>query len=839
MDSRRRFGKYKVEREVLDEERLEELSQRKTYSDIHPPLTKQLKESFRCTVPKLKRSLVSSFPVLYWLPKYSVWDYGMPDLISGISVGIMHLPQGMAYALLASVPPVFGLYSSLYPTLIYFIFGTSRHISIGTFTILSIMVGSVTERLAPDVNFTITNGTNVTEEVDIAARDLYRVQVAAATTVLGGLIQVFLGVVKFGFVGTYLSEPLVRAYTTAAAAHAVVGQLRNNFGVSAKRFSGPLSLIYTLVDVCSKLPQTHLPTLAVSAVTMTLLIAAKELNGFFSSKLPVPVPVELITIIAGTLISSYAHLRSNYSVSVVGEIPSGLRTPNMPNVSLFGEVIGDAFALAVVGYAMSISLGKTFALKHGYKVDSNQELVALGLSNVAGGFFQCFSVCASMSRSLIQVTTGGKTQMAGLASALIVLVTILKLGALFQELPKAVLASVVLVNLKGMFKQYSDIVTLWRSNKTDLVVWLVTWVSTMLLNLDLGLAASITFALFTVIFRTQLPTYSVLGNVPSTELYVDMETHREARQIPGVTIFRSSATVYFANAELYLEALKEKSGLDITKMIVYKRQQEAKQKRREKRAERRAKRQAKREKLAQTAARNVSVLPDLFVEDEAGCCTEMSMDGVIAEKEQQRWSEKENGTVFVIPPSPRTLDGHCRWEYLKGGDPDCSSLGWMSELQDGDTTTLGSSSEDTLSRDLERVSLGSLGKWTWDIHSIILDLSTANFTDTVAIKMLKNIFQDFSEIDVDIYLAGCQGELILSLKSIDLQFDCHDNPLNLLCSESVVEQLERGNFFSETITKGNLFASVHDAVLHCLNNRGATSPPRFDPSANLTSSTKL
>uniref|UniRef100_A0A8C7YSF0 Solute carrier family 26 member 6, like 1 n=1 Tax=Oryzias sinensis TaxID=183150 RepID=A0A8C7YSF0_9TELE len=784
MDSRRRFGKYKVEREVLDEERLEELSQRKTYSDIHPPLTKQLKESFRCTVPKLKRSLVSSFPVLYWLPKYSVWDYGMPDLISGISVGIMHLPQGMAYALLASVPPVFGLYSSLYPTLIYFIFGTSRHISIGTFTILSIMVGSVTERLAPDVNFTIRNGTNVTEEVDIATRDLYRVQVAAATTVLGGLIQLFLGVVKFGFVGTYLSEPLVRAYTTAAAAHAVVGQLRNISGVSAKRFSGPLSLIYTLVDVCSKLPQTHLPTLAVSAVTMTLLIAAKELNGFFSSKLPVPVPVELITIIAGTLISSYAHLRSNYSVSVVGEIPNGLQTPNVPSVSLFREVIGDAFALAVVGYAISISLGKTFALKHGYKVDSNQELVALGLSNVAGGFFQCFSVCASMSRSLIQVTTGGKTQMAGLASALIVLVTILKLGALFQELPKAVLASVVLVNLKGMFKQYSDIVTLWRTNKTDLVVWLVTWVSTMLLNLDLGLAASITFALFTVIFRTQLPTYSVLGNVPSTELYVDMETHREARQIPGVTIFRSSATVYFANAELYLEALKEKSGLDITKMILYKRQQEAKQKRGEKRAERRAKRQAKREVLFRR---------------------KMPMDGVIAEKEQQRWSEKENGTVFVIPPSPRTLDGQCRWEYLKGGDPDCSSLGWLSELQDGDTTTLGSSSEDTLSRDLERVSLGSLGKWTWDIHSIILDLSTANFTDTVAIKMFKNIFQDFSEIDVDIYLAGCQ--------------------------ESVVEQLERGNFFSETITKGNLFASVHDAVLNCLNNRGATSPPRFDPSA--------
>uniref|UniRef100_A0A4W6DCX2 Solute carrier family 26 member 6, like 1 n=1 Tax=Lates calcarifer TaxID=8187 RepID=A0A4W6DCX2_LATCA len=666
MESTRRFGKYRVEREVLDEQRLEES-------------LCFLQTSSRCTVPKLKRSVMSSLPVLYWLPKYSVWDYGMPDLISGISVGIMHLPQGMAYALLASLPPVFGLYSSLYPALIYFFFGTSRHISIGTFTVLSIMVGSVTERLAPDVAFLKNNGTNFTAEVDITARDSYRVQVAAATTVLGGLIQVVLGLVKFGFVGTYLSEPLVRAYTTAAAGHAVVAQLKNILGISPTRFSGPLSLVYTLKDVCSLLPQTHLPTLVVSAVSMVFLIAAKELNSFLSSKLPVPIPVELITIVAATLISNYAYLNSNYTVSVVGEIPSGLSPPSVPDVSIFGEVIGDAFALAIVGYAISISLGKTFALKHGYKVDSNQELVALGLSNAVGGFFQCYSVCCSMSRSLIQETTGGKTQV--MASAVIVLVTILKLGALFQELPKAVLAVIVFVNLKGMFKQYSDIVTLWRRSKFDLVVWLVTWVSTLLLNLDLGLAASISFALLTVIFRTQLPTYSVLGNVPGTELYVDIETHREVKhKIPGVTIFRSSATVYYANAELYLEALKEKSGLDISKMIIYKRRQEAKQKRRERRAERRAKRQAKREVK-------------------------------------------------------------CNMDHLK-------------------------------------------------IYSDFF-LSCL-------------IFQDFSEIDVDIYMAGCQA--------------------------SVVEQLELGDFFSESITKRRLFASVHDAVLYCLNHRGAASFPRYEPS---------
>ncbi|KAJ8367017.1 hypothetical protein AAFF_G00333910 [Aldrovandia affinis] len=809
----RKGMRYSVERGLMDEKQLEETARRVDHSDS-PPLAHRLKRSLRCSVPRLKRAVVGWLPVLYWLPRYSLWDYGMADLISGISVGIMHLPQGMAYALLASVPPVFGLYSSFYPSLIYFIFGTSRHISIGTFTVLSIMVGSVTERLAPDHYFLILNGTNLTGEVNITARDAYRVNVAATTTILGGAIQVVLGVVRFGFVGTYLSEPLVRAYTTAAAVHAVVAQLKYIFDVSPARFIGPLSLVYTLIDVCSLLPETQVATLLVSLVSLAVLITAKELNSIFSHKLPVPIPVELITIVGATLVSYYVGLESS-GVDVVGEIPSGLKPPSVPNVSIFWEVIGDAFALAVVGYAISISLGKTFALKHGYKVDSNQELVALGLSNVTGGLFQCFSVCSSMSRSLIQETTGGKTQVAGVVSSVIVLVTVLKLGALFHELPKAVLAAIVIVNLKGMFKQYYDVITLWRSSKIDLLVWLVTWISTVLCNLDLGLALSITFALLTVIFRTQLPKYSVLGQVPGTEIYLDMETHKEVREVPGITIFRSSATVYFANAELYLEALKEKSGLNITKMITYKRRQEAKQIRRERRAERRAKKEAKRQRQA-LAADGMATDGDgvghggavFSVEKEAGHWKEKDPQGSPVGGEPD-WGGRENGTVFVIPARPNAQG---TWEYLKRGDPDSATLGSISEL-DGDTTTLGSSCDDTLSRDLERMSLGSLGKWTWDIHSIILDLSTANFIDTVAIKTISNIFRDFGEIDVDVYMTGCQA--------------------------SVVEQLERGNFFSHSITKSHLFPTVHDAVLYCLSHRGATTVPSYECAVNMRSNTRL
>ncbi|KAG5838533.1 hypothetical protein ANANG_G00224660 [Anguilla anguilla] len=761
---RQRTAEYVVERDVLDEHSLEEVARKRLHSN-KPVLVDRLKDSLRCSVPRLKRSVLGCLPVLSWLPRYSIRDCALGDLISGISVGIMHLPQGMAYALLASVPPVFGLYTSFYPVLVYFFFGTSRHISVGTFAVVSVMVGGVTERLAPDSNF-IINGTNGTQEVNTTARDAYRVEVAAATTLVAGIFQVLLGLVRFGFVVTYLSEPLVRGYTTGAAMHVVASQLKYMFGVTTQRFDGPLSLIKTIIDVICRLPGTNVGTLVVSLVSMVALITVKELNSAYSRKLLLPIPIELIVIVIGTLISYYTDLNTLYGIDVVGDIPSGLNPPTTPDISIFTEVIGDAFAMAVVGYAINISLGKTFALKHGYKVDSNQELVALGLSNTVGGFFQCYCVTSSMSRSLVQETTGGKTQVAGVISSVIVLITVLKLGALFEELPKAVLATIVFVNLKGMFKQFLDIPVLWKRNRIDLLVWLVTLVATLLLNLDLGLAASIAFALLTVIFRTQLPRYSVLGQVPGTGIYLDMETYEEARKVPGITIFRSSTTVYFANAELYLEALQEKTGIDIRKLLTQKKKLLAKQKRLEKREKKRAKREAKNGVQAGDSSEAV-----FSVEEATG-----------------RWKEK-NGT----------------WGKQNGAAPDTPSA-----LEADTTGTQASSCGDTLSREL---SLCSMGKSTTEIHSIILDLSTASFIDTVGIKTLRNIFLDFAEIDVDVYLAGCQA--------------------------CVVEQLERGELFSHSITKGHLFATVHDAVLYCLSKQGASTAPCYDCALDMTCSTHL
>ncbi|NXX34477.1 S26A6 protein, partial [Nicator chloris] len=719
---------HRAPREVLSEAELEEMAQRKP--PTKPSLRGCLRKT-RCSGSAAKSLLFRFLPFLRWMPRYPIKDWLLGDIVSGFSVGIMHLPQGLAYALLAGLPPVTGLYSSFYPVFLYFFFGTSRHNSVevlaptsgflptlylfsGPFAVISVMIGSLTDSLVPSENFLESvNGSNAT--VNEEMRDAARVELVATITVLTGIFQVALGLLQFGFVVTYLSDPLVRGYTTAASVHVLVSQLKNVFGVSQGEHSGPLSLFVTVIDLCKKLPDTNVGTLVTSIIAMVAILIVKELNHKFAAKLPMPIPIELITIIVSTGISYGVNLNDKFGISVVGNIPSGLKPPVAPNVSYFGQVAGNAFAIAVVGYAICISLGKIFALKHGYKVDSNQELIALGLCNFLGGFFQCFAISCSMSRSLVQESTGGNSQVAGVIASLVILVTILKIGELFRDLPKAILAAIIIVNLKGMFKQFSDLSTLWKSNQVDLLVWIVTFVATLLLNLDIGLAASVAFGLLTVIFRTQLPHYSILGRVSDTDVYRDVMEYEMAQEVPGVKIFRSSSTVYFANVEMYAEALKRKSGIDVDRLIEKKKKALKKLKKQQKKLE---KEKAKRKKPWSNDARSPS-LPQ----------------------------NAEDGPGLAVI-----------------------------ELSEGGNSV---PSEPTLH---------SLGLPQPSFHAVILDFSPVSFVDTVSIKILKNIFRDFHEIEVDVFIASC--------------------PV------SVLAQLERGNFFSSAITKHSFFPSVHDAVVH-------------------------
>uniref|UniRef100_A0A8C6RHQ0 Solute carrier family 26 member 6 n=1 Tax=Nannospalax galili TaxID=1026970 RepID=A0A8C6RHQ0_NANGA len=730
-DKERQRRDYHVERPLLNQEQLEELGHWGP-----APKTHLWRDWFRCSRARAHALLVQHVPVVGWLPRYPVRDWLLGDLVSGLSVAIMQLPQGLAYALLAGLPPVFGLYSSFYPVFIYFLFGTSRHISVGTFAVMSVMVGGVTESLTADKAFVQSLNTTVEDA---------RVQIAYTLSVLVGLFQVGLGLVHFGFVVTYLSEPLVRGYTTAASVQVLISQLKYVFGITLNSHSGPLSVIYTFLEVCSKLPETVVGTLITAIVSGVVLVLVKLLNEKLKRYLPLPIPGELLTLIGATGISYGVDLQNRFSVDVVGNVSSRLIPPVAPNAQLFAKLVGNAFAIAVVGFAIAISLGKIFALRHGYRVDSNQELVALGLSNLVGGFFQCFPVSCSMSRSLVQESTGGNTQVAGAVSSLFILLIIVKLGELFQDLPKAVLAAVIIVNLKGMMKQFSDICSLWKSNRMDLLIWLVTFVATILLNLDIGLAVSIVFALLLVVFRTQLPHYSVLGQVPDTDIYRDVAEYSGAKEVPGVKVFRSSVTMYFANAELYCDSLKQRCGVDVDHLISQK-------KKRIKKQELKLKRLQKAKKSKRKASSSKITEVSINVNDSVEDIRSNDLEG--SEVKVHRRDELENAAAN----SPE-------------------------DVKAPNVTTLK-----------------SLGLPQPGFHSLVLDLSTLSFVDTVCIKSLKNIFREFWEIEVEVYIAACHSP--------------------------VVTQLEAGHFFDESITKQHLFASVHDAVTFALQHSksGPNSP---------------
>uniref|UniRef100_A0A671QZ48 Prestin-like n=1 Tax=Sinocyclocheilus anshuiensis TaxID=1608454 RepID=A0A671QZ48_9TELE len=556
---------YHVERPIFNEGYIDsELLHRKKRTP--KSFQRRIAEHLRCSSEKAKSVVFGFLPILTWLPSYPLKEYLFGDIVSGISTGVMQLPQGLAYAMLAAVPPVFGLYSSFYPVLLYTFLGTSKHISIGTFAVISLMIGGIAVREAPDSMFAV-NGTNASQVVDFEARDARRVEVVVALTTLVGIIQFVLGLLRFGFLAIYLTEPLVRGFTTAAAVHVSVSQIKYLLGVHTARFNGPLSVVHSLDAVFRNIASTNVVTLIIGLVCMVFLYFIKDLNERFKKKLPIPIPGEIIVVIVSTGISYGMVMSENYGVEVVGKIPTGLLPPKIPDFSVFPNLFPDAFAIAVVGFSIAISLAKTFALKHGYSVDGNQELIALGLCNFMSSFFHTFVVTASMSRSLVQESTGGHTEIAGLLASILVLLVVVAIGFVFQPLPTTVLAAIIMVNLLGMYKQLKDIPALWRTSKIELAIWLVSFFASVLLGLDYGLVVAMGFAILTVIYRTQCPKNALLGQIPDTGLYFDVDEYEEAEECSGIKIFQSNTSIYFANSDLYVSTLKAKTGIDPAQLL--------------------------------------------------------------------------------------------------------------------------------------------------------------------------------------------------------------------------------------------------------------------------------
>uniref|UniRef100_H2SP04 STAS domain-containing protein n=1 Tax=Takifugu rubripes TaxID=31033 RepID=H2SP04_TAKRU len=528
----------------------------------HKTTLDHVKQYFKCDAKRAKNTALSLLPIVGWIKIYRIKEWLLNDIVSGVSTGLVAVLQGLAYCLLASLPPWYGLFSAFFPVVIYFFFGTSRHISVGPFPVLCLMIGSVVTRLVPDegppVNITGFEG---------LTRDEQRVLVASSVTFLTGIMQLAMGVLQVGFVVMYLSDTLVSGFTTAAAIHILVSQLKFVLGLQVPGISGPLAIIYTLEIIFAKITSTNVCDVVIALVIMVVVFIVKELNDRFKSKLPVPIPIEVIMTVIACGVSYAFDFRVKYGIDVVGYIPQGYESPIAPNLHIFKETAVEAFPMAIVGFAVAFSVAKVYSVKHDYTIDGNQELIAFGISNIFGASFKSFAASTALSRSAVQESTGGKTQIAGVLSALIVMIVTLAIGFLLDPLPKSVLGAVVIVNLKGMLMQVREIPYLWRRDKPDCVVWLGTCIASILLGLDLGLAVGLGVELISVILRTQFPRCSVLANIRGTDIYKDRKDYTNIIEPKGVIIFRIPAPIFFANIEFFRSKLTEAVGFNPLKVL--------------------------------------------------------------------------------------------------------------------------------------------------------------------------------------------------------------------------------------------------------------------------------
>ncbi|XP_052451190.1 solute carrier family 26 member 10 [Carassius gibelio] len=544
-----------VYRDIYTEDRFRQTYGTEDQSRGRERLRDRLAQRCSCSQVDCLHLLKKRLPVCSWLPKYKLKKWLLGDIIAGLTVGIVHIPQGMAFALLTSVAPVYGLYTSFFPVVLYMLFGTGHHVSTGTFAVLSLMTGSVVEQLVP---IPLTLNSSSPEAAEFEAQ---RIGVASAVAFLSGIMMLCMCGLQLGFLSTYLSEPIVKAFTSAAAFHVTVSQLQSMLGLRLPRYAGAFSLFKTLASVMENVPHTNLAELVISLLCLAVLVPVKEVNSRFRERLRTPIPVEIITVIIATGITYAFSLDSKYDIQIVGHIPAGFPEPRLPALWTIPEIAGDTVAITLVAYAVSVSLAMIYADKHGYSIDPNQELLAHGISNTVSSLFTCFPNSATLATTNILESAGAHTQLAGLFTSLVVLIVLLLIGPLFYFLPKAVLACINVTSLRQMFLLFQDLPDLWRISKIDLMVWLVTWLSVVVLNVDLGLAIGVVFSMMTVICRTQRANCSVLGRAANTEIYRSINNHNKCYEVPGVKILTYNGPIYYGNRSFFKADMAQLLGL--------------------------------------------------------------------------------------------------------------------------------------------------------------------------------------------------------------------------------------------------------------------------------------
>ncbi|MCH8232926.1 MAG: solute carrier family 26 protein [Bacteroidetes bacterium] len=466
-------------------------------------------------------------PILQWLPDYSKEDL-KGDLPAGLTVGVMLIPQGMAYAMLAGLPPVYGLYAATLPLLLYAIFGTSRQLAVGPVAMVSLLVATGVGALADPGSTAF-------------------VQYAILLAFMVGLIQFLMGVFRLGFLVNFLSHPVISGFTSAAALIIGLSQLKHLLGFDIPRSH----LIHEIIgNAIAHISEVHPATLILGLGGMLVIMGIRKFNK--------TIPGSLVAVIAGILIVAVFSL-DDKGLKIVQDIPVGFPklSTSLFEINDIQALLPVALTIALIGFVESIAVAKAMQARHkGYEVDSNQELIGLGLANIGGSFFQSFPVTGGFSRTAVNDQAGARTGMASVISALLIILTLLFLTPLFYYLPKAILASVILVAVFGLI-DVKEAGYLWKTDRRDFVMLLATFIATLTLGIEQGIAIGILLSLAFVVYKSTYPHIAQLGRLPGTNEYRNIVRFQEATESEDILIIRFDAQMFFANTAYFKEKLQK------------------------------------------------------------------------------------------------------------------------------------------------------------------------------------------------------------------------------------------------------------------------------------------
>jgi SulP family sulfate permease len=487
----------------------------------------------------MQKFLFKYIPILDVLRNYDL-DKLKADLISGSTVGVVLIPQGMAYAVIAGLPPIYGLYAGLIPLFIYPLFGTSRHISIGPVAIDMLILAAGLGFLA---------GSDPSEKITFA------IMIAFMT----GVFQILMGFLKLGFVFNLFSRPVISGFTIAAPIIIIASQMGTllNMNIENSQF-----IHVILIDFWNQLGNIHYPSFGLSVFFILFLILMRK----YYAKFPESVLLVTLTIIVVSFISV-----SQWGISQVGSIPVGLPDLALPalDTAAIREIAPNAFTLALIQFMTVASLSKSFARKHGYTVNPNQELLAIGASNVTGSFFQSLPVSSSFTRSAIAEQAGAKTSLNNIFAGILILFTLLFLTPLFEILPEPLLGAIIVVSVSSLV-DVRELKFLINTKRRDALVAFITFISVLTIGIQEGIIIGLVSSVLALLMKMSKPTVAELGLVPETRDFKNKERFSEVKTIPGVLILRVDAPFSFVNAEFFKNYILDKSmnGSDAPRYVI-------------------------------------------------------------------------------------------------------------------------------------------------------------------------------------------------------------------------------------------------------------------------------